>query len=48
MDVFSGDNIITLMESRRMVQQALFTIAPNTNNSLFNIYIKMINGMKLG
>lgn len=39
-DVFSGDNIITLMESRRMVQQALFAKPPNCNTSLLNIYIK--------
>ena len=39
-DVFSGDNIITLMTSRRMVQQALFAKPPNCNTSLLNSYIK--------
>lgn len=35
-DVFSGDNIITLMTSRRMVQQALFKKINETNTSLIN------------
>ena len=39
-DVFSGDNIITLMQSRRMVQQALFTKLPNRNQSLINMLIE--------
>jgi len=39
-NVFSGDNIITLMQSRRMVQQALFMPVPDSNQSLLNIYIK--------
>jgi LPS O-antigen subunit length determinant protein (WzzB/FepE family) len=39
-DVFSGDNIITLMKSRRMVQQALFMKPHNCNSSLLNIYIR--------
>ena len=38
-NVFSGDNIITLMQSRRMVQQALFMPVPDSNQSLLNIYI---------
>lgn len=38
-NVFSGDNIITLMKSRRMVQQALFKQSGNANQSLLNIYI---------
>ncbi len=37
-NAFSGDNIITLMKSRRMVQKALFGKAENT--SLINIYVK--------
>ena len=39
-DVFSGDNIITLMKSRRMVQQALFSKPDDWNTSLLNMYIK--------
>jgi LPS O-antigen subunit length determinant protein (WzzB/FepE family) len=39
-DVFSGDNIITLMKSRRMVQQALFSKPKSANESLLNIYIR--------
>ncbi len=39
-DVFSGDNIIILMTSRRMVQQALFTKPENYNTTLLNIYIR--------
>jgi capsule polysaccharide export protein KpsE/RkpR len=39
-DVFSGDNIITLMKSRRMVQEALFLPLPQSNQSLLNFYIK--------
>jgi LPS O-antigen subunit length determinant protein (WzzB/FepE family) len=39
-DVFSGDNIITLMKSRRMVQEALFKKPQNSNQSLLNIYIR--------
>ncbi|HVX26650.1 MAG TPA: Wzz/FepE/Etk N-terminal domain-containing protein [Parafilimonas sp.] len=39
-DVFSGDNIITLMQSRRMVQQALFTTLPNSNKSLVNLLVE--------
>lgn len=39
-DVFSGDNIITLMKSRRMVQQALFAKPENSNTTLLNIYIR--------
>jgi len=39
-NVFSGDNIITLMQSRRMVQQALFNGIPETNQSLINTYVK--------
>ena len=38
-NVFSGDNIITLIQSRRMVQQALFTPLPKGNESLLNVYI---------
>jgi LPS O-antigen subunit length determinant protein (WzzB/FepE family) len=39
-DVFSGDNIMTLMQSRRMVQQALFSTIPNTDKSLINILVE--------
>jgi len=39
-DVFSGDNIITLMQSRRMVQQALFSNIPNSNKSLINLLVE--------
>jgi hypothetical protein len=39
-NVFSGDNIITLMQSRRMVQQALFLPIPDSNQTLLNAFIK--------
>jgi len=39
-DVFSGDNIITLMQSRRMVQQALFSTLPSSNKSLINMLVE--------
>jgi uncharacterized protein involved in exopolysaccharide biosynthesis len=39
-DVFSGDNIITLMQSRRMAQQALFSPVPNSNKSLINMLVE--------
>jgi uncharacterized protein involved in exopolysaccharide biosynthesis len=39
-NMFSGDNIITLMKSRRMVQQALFKKPDNSNESLLNILIR--------
>ena len=39
-DVFTGDNIITLMKSRRMVQTALFLPIPDSTESLLNFYIK--------
>lgn len=39
-DVFSGDNIITFMQSRRMVQQALFSTLPNSNKSLLNMLVE--------
>ncbi|MGN6214228.1 Wzz/FepE/Etk N-terminal domain-containing protein [Parafilimonas sp.] len=39
-DVFSGDNIITLMKSRRMVQQALFSKPIESNEILLNILIR--------
>ncbi|MEP6682005.1 MAG: hypothetical protein ABJA35_02050 [Parafilimonas sp.] len=38
-DAFSGDNIITLMKSRKMVQEALFLPMPQSNKSLLNSYI---------
>jgi LPS O-antigen subunit length determinant protein (WzzB/FepE family) len=39
-DVFAGDNIIALMKSRRMVQQAMFSKPVNSNKTLLNIYIR--------
>lgn len=39
-DVFSGDNIIALMKSRRMVQQALFGKPADSRESLINIFVK--------
>lgn len=39
-DVFSGDNIISLMKSRKMVQQALLKKPENGNLSLLNLYCK--------
>lgn len=39
-NVFAGDNIITLMKSRRMVQQALFLKPVNSKETLLNILIK--------
>lgn len=38
-DVFTGDNIITLMKSRRMLQEALFMPLPEARESLLNFYI---------
>lgn len=37
---FSGDNIVVLMKSRRMVQQALFGKPPGYKESLLNTYVK--------
>src|SRR5436190_24298111 len=39
-NIFSGDNIITLMQSRRMLQQALFLPMPDSNQSLMSAFIK--------
>ncbi|MBS1748083.1 MAG: lipopolysaccharide biosynthesis protein [Bacteroidetes bacterium] len=39
-DVFTGNNIIALMKSRRMVQQALLKKPEGSNLSLLNIYCK--------
>lgn len=39
-NVFSGDNIITLMKSRRMVQQVLFKKPANSIESLLNVFIR--------
>lgn len=39
-DAFMGDNIITLMKSRRMVQKALFLPVPDSNETLLNFFIK--------
>jgi capsule polysaccharide export protein KpsE/RkpR len=40
-DLFSGDNIITLMKSRRMVQQTLFAKPPGSDESLINSFVRM-------
>jgi subunit length determinant Wzz-like protein len=37
-DVFTGNNIIALMKSRKMVQQALLKKAAGSNTSLLNIF----------
>lgn len=37
-NVFNGDNIIALMKSRKMVEQALFKTPANNKNSLINLY----------
>ncbi|SFQ26386.1 Wzz/FepE/Etk N-terminal domain-containing protein [Parafilimonas terrae] len=42
-NVFSGDNIIALMQSRRMVQKALFLKPENASKPLLDIYIKNKN-----
>lgn len=39
-NVFSGDNIIALMKSRRMVQLTLFSKPANSNRTLLDIYIR--------
>ena len=39
-NVFTGDNIIALMKSRRMVQQALFVKPDSSKESLINIFVK--------
>ncbi|MFT4153295.1 hypothetical protein [Parafilimonas sp.] len=39
-NMFSGDNIITLMKSRRMVQQALFEKPKESDKSLINIFVE--------
>lgn len=39
-DVFSGDNIISLMTSRSMVQQALMKMVPEANETLMNLFVK--------
>lgn len=38
-DAFSGDNIISLMTSRSMVQQALLKKIPETNETLINHFV---------
>ena len=38
-DAFSGHNIITLMKSRKMVQQALFMPLPKSSQSLLNAFV---------
>ncbi|MGN6617979.1 MAG: hypothetical protein ACTHJ5_12465 [Ilyomonas sp.] len=42
-DAFSGDNIISLMTSRNMVQQALMKKIPETNETLLNSFVKDMN-----
>lgn len=37
-DIFTGDNIIVLMKSRKMVQQTLMLKPLNSKNSLLNLY----------
>ena len=39
-DAFAGDNIITLMSSRTMVQKALLQMPPGSKQTLLNIYVK--------
>lgn len=39
-DAFSEENIVTLMQSRRMVQEALFKKPGSINKSLINIFIE--------
>ncbi len=37
-DIFTGDNIIALMKSRRMIQEAMMKKPPNKDSTLLNIY----------
>lgn len=39
-NLFSGDNIIALMKSRRMVQEALFKQPANSGKTLINIFVE--------
>lgn len=39
-DIFSGDNILTLFKSKKMIKKALFTIPPGQNDVLANIIVK--------
>jgi uncharacterized protein involved in exopolysaccharide biosynthesis len=39
---FSGENIITLMRSKKIIKLALFNKVPNTNNTLANLYIEIV------
>jgi hypothetical protein len=39
-DMFSGNNIVSLMKSRRTVQEALFSKPDNSARTLLDIYIK--------
>ena len=39
-DVFSGDNIITLFKSQRMIKAVLFKRPPHSNDNLVNIIVK--------
>jgi hypothetical protein len=39
-DVFTGDNILTLLKSKRMIRRALFKSPPGTNDILANIVVK--------
>lgn len=39
-DVFSGDNILSLFKSRRMIERALFRTPPGEKNNLANIIVR--------
>lgn len=40
-DVFAGDNIMTLMKSRKMVQEALLSKYGDNKETLLNLFVKM-------
>ncbi len=42
-DIFTGDNIIALMKSRRMIQEAMMKKPPNRDSTLLNIYCAFNN-----
>ncbi len=42
-DLFSGDNIFTLFQSRNMIQKALFKTPPRQKDNLINIFVKELN-----
>jgi hypothetical protein len=39
-DVFSGENIITLFKSKKMIRSVLFKTPPGSKESLINIFVK--------